>query len=114
MTTVNPHIRAAMTANPEIHQALERRAVEDTKILQKVNAAHRVAFREKFPGQIEHCLRLITERLQAGLRKDADAPLTSRDCADLAIALDLLYHINQQHELSDTTGRQSTDPDYTV
>jgi hypothetical protein len=45
--TVNPHIRAAMglTVNPEIHQALERRAVEDTKILQKVNAAHRVAFR---------------------------------------------------------------------
>jgi len=95
--TVNPHIRAAMglTANPEIHQALERRAVEDTKILQKVNAAHRVAFREKFPGQVEHCLRLITERLQQGLRKDADQPLTNRDCADLAIALDLLYQINR-------------------
>jgi len=94
--TVNPHIRAAMTANPEIHQALERRAVEDTKILQKVNAAHRVAFREKFPGQIEHCLRLITERLQAGLRKDAEHPLSNRDCADLAIALDFLYQINKE------------------
>ena len=98
--TANPHIRAAMglTANPEIHQALERRAVEETKILQKVNAAHRVAFREKFPGQIEHCLRLITERLQLGLRKDAEQPLTNKDCADLAIALDLLYHINQKSD----------------
>jgi hypothetical protein len=96
--TVNPHIRAAMglTANPEIHQALERRAVEDTKILQKVNAAHRVAFREKFPGQVEHCLRLITERLQQGLRKDAEEPLSNRDCADLAMALDFLYQINRE------------------
>jgi len=95
MPTVNPHIRAAM----------EGRAVEDTRIMQKVNAAHRLAFREKFPGQVEHCLRLITERLQAGLRKDSDAPLSSRECADLANALSLLYHINQQHEISDNTGR---------
>ena len=43
--------------------------VQDIRILQKVNAAHREAFREKFPGQVEHMLRLITERLQAGLDK---------------------------------------------
>jgi hypothetical protein len=94
--TVNPHIRAAMSNNPEIHQALERRAVEDTRILQKVNAAHRVAFREKFPGQVEHCLRLITERLQHGLRKDAEQPLTNRDIADLALALDFMYQIHRE------------------
>ena len=82
--------------NSEIRAALERRAVEETKILQKVNAAHRVAFREKFPGQCEHILRLITERLQQGLRKDSDTPLTNRDIADLALALDLMYHINKE------------------
>lgn len=43
--------------------------VQDTIIMGKVNAAHREAFREKFPGQIEHMLRLISERLQAGLDK---------------------------------------------
>lgn len=45
------------------------REVLDTRILQKVNAAHRGAFQEKFPGQCEHILRLITERLQVGLDK---------------------------------------------
>ena len=47
----------------------EERAVQDTKILQKVNAVHREAFIEKFPGQVEHCLRLVMERLHVGLDK---------------------------------------------
>jgi hypothetical protein len=45
------------------------RQVLDTRILQKVNGAHREAFAEKFPGQSEHLLRLITERLHLGLDK---------------------------------------------
>lgn len=47
------------------HQQL----VQDVKILQKVNAAHREGFAVKYPGQVEHCLRLIMERLQLGLDK---------------------------------------------
>ena len=43
--------------------------VLETRILQKVNGAHREAFAEKFPGQCEHILRLITERLHLGLDK---------------------------------------------
>ena len=43
--------------------------VADIKILQKVNAAHREGFAVKYPGQIEHCLRLVMERLQLGLDK---------------------------------------------
>ena len=43
--------------------------VQDTKIMQKVNRLSRDAFTEKYPGQIEHCLRLVMERLQAGLDK---------------------------------------------
>jgi len=45
------------------------KVVQDTKILQKVNAIHRDAFAQKYPGQIEHCLRLVMERLQIGLDK---------------------------------------------
>ena len=45
------------------------RLVADVKILQKVNATHREAFAQKYEGQIEHCLRLLCERLQAGLDK---------------------------------------------
>jgi hypothetical protein len=47
----------------------------DTKILQKVNAAHRDAFSQKYPGQVEHCLRLVMERLQAGLDKRGNIAL---------------------------------------
>ena len=43
--------------------------VQETLILQKVNRVHREAFSEKFPGQLEHILRLITERLHLGLDK---------------------------------------------
>ena len=53
--------------------------LQDTKILQKVNAAHREAFSGRFPGQIEHCLRLIMERLQVGLDKRGDVDLNNLD-----------------------------------
>lgn len=55
------------------------RAVQDIKILQKVNAAHREAFAEKYPGQVEHCLRLTMERLQAGLDKRGDVDVANPD-----------------------------------
>ena len=54
----------------------QERMVNDVKIMQKVNRVHREAFLEKYPGQVEHCLRLIMERLQAGLDK--------RDGVDIA------------------------------
>ena len=54
--------------SPEEHTA-EITQVADIKILQKVNAAHREGFAVKYPGQIEHCLRLVMERLQLGLDK---------------------------------------------
>lgn len=78
--------------------------VQDVKILQKVNAAHREAFKEKFPGQCEHCMRLTAERLQAVLTKRASTdpadPATwaasAREIADLAIALNYLHDIQQR------------------
>ena len=76
---------------------------QDVKILQKVGAAQREAFKEKFPGQLEHCLRLTAERLQAVLTKRADTdpsqPATwsasAREIADLAIALNYLHDIQR-------------------
>lgn len=50
-------------------QLLAKQQVADTRILQKVNAIHKDAFAIKYPGQVEHCLRLTMERLQAGLDK---------------------------------------------
>ena len=47
--------------------------------MQKVNAIHREAFSEKFPGQVEHCLRLTMERLQAGLDKRGDVDIANPD-----------------------------------
>jgi len=57
-------------------QVQQSQLVADTRILQKVNAHHRDAFLVKYPGQVEHCLRLTMERLQAGLDK--------RDGCDIA------------------------------
>lgn len=76
---------------------------QDVKILQKVGAAQREAFKEKFPGQVEHCMRLTAERLQAVLSKYADTdvrdPATWRaspkEIADLAIALNYLQEVHR-------------------
>jgi hypothetical protein len=69
-----------------INQAQEQRLVADVKIAQKLGLAHREAFRTKYPGQVEHILRLIAERLQQGLRKDTEV-LSPEDTAHLAQAL---------------------------
>ena len=92
-----------------IRQAQQRRATEDVKILQKVNAVNREAFVQKFPGQIEHCMRLVSERLHHCLSKpegvDLSDPTTwpaePRDIDQLAQALWNLEQL-RQHWLTDT------------
>ena len=69
--------------------------VQDVIIQQKLGATHRAAFREKFPGQIEHCMRLIAERLQKGLAKDAEVGLSDCSAKDLSWALVNLYEIHR-------------------
>lgn len=83
--------------NMEIQRAVKQhdeKLVRDTIILQKVNKAHRDAFREKFPGQVEHCMRLTAERLQAILTKkpaDLSDPetwsATASEVHDLSLGL---------------------------
>ena len=78
-----------------IHNAVESRRADETKIMQKVNAANREAFVQRFPGQLEHTQRLIMERLQHCLNKGADVVLgnpvtwtaTPAEIADLASSL---------------------------
>jgi hypothetical protein len=87
----------------EIHRATEAARVSDTLILQKINASHRVAFAEKFPGQCEHILRLLTERLQAGLDKRdgvvVDQPntwkLSPQELLELSQAIESIYYVHR-------------------
>lgn len=86
-----------------IRQAQEDAKVRETLILQKINASHRVAFNEKFPGQLEHILRLLTERLQSGLDKrdgvvvdDSKTwKLNSTELKDLSQALEAIYYVRK-------------------
>jgi len=87
----------------EINQA---RQVRDTLILQKVNGAQREAFRAKFPGQVEHMMRLTAERLQHILvNKPSDLSDTSTwssspaDIQQLAQALHYLSYLNKDYPI---------------
>lgn len=99
--------------------------IQDTIILQKVNRHHRDAFQEKFPGQLEHILRLITERLHLGLDKrqgvDVQNPqtwiLSPQEIRDMAEAIMFIQNIRttitatkDTNGLSDHTGRQQENP----
>lgn len=97
--------------NDEIKKAVklkEEKLVQDTMILQKVNKAHREAFKERFPGQLEHCMRLTAERLQAVLtRKPTDLSdpatwsATAGEIHDLSHALYYLSIINQHYPVEE-------------
>jgi hypothetical protein len=88
--------------NTMIDQAQQERMTRDTLILQKVNHAHREAFVQKFPGQCEHILRLIAERLQAVMtNKPAQLndpetwTATAAEIQSLAVALHAVYEIHK-------------------
>lgn len=84
-------------------QDLAALQAQDTRILQKVHGAHREAFVERYPGQVEHCLRLVMERLQACLDKRGAVTVTDPntwllppvEIADLARAAHYLHQIRQ-------------------
>ena len=95
--------------NGMINQAQQERIARDVKIMQKVNAAHREAFARRFPGQVEHIMRLVAERLQAVLtNKPADLAdpgtwtATADEIASLAEALYNLTKINREYPVEHT------------
>ena len=89
--------------DPERRERIEAEAAADVKIMQKVNRAHGEAFAERYPGQVEHSLRLVMERLQAGLDKrdgiDVARPATWRvSAAELAALSTAAYYLHQLRE----------------
>ena len=91
-----------MTLGPERQQRAVEQAA-DVRIMQKVNRVNREAFLDKYPTQVEHCLRLVMERLQMGLDKrdgvDVATPdtwrLTPHEIRDLAETAARLNEIRQ-------------------
>ena len=90
--------------SPEIRSAIAAKETQDVKIAQKVLQAHREAFREKFPGQVEHAMRLTAERLQSMLNKPegflmqdpSTWPADAEDIRNMAMALESLYTIYRE------------------
>jgi len=83
-----------------IHNARESRRADETKILQKVNAANREAHVQRMPGQLEHVMRLVIERLQHCLNKDADTVLNQPSTwvaqpDEIAALSTSLWHLEQ-------------------
>ena len=78
----------------QARQLAAQQQAEDVKIAQKVMAVHREAFAQKFPGQCEHIMRLIAERLQLGLRKDNPVELSAGEICYVARALNSIYDIH--------------------
>ena len=83
-----------------INSAVETRRADDTKILQKVNAVHREAFAVKWPGQAEHILRLLCERMQFCLGKPDGTDLASPDTwlatpEELRALSEAMYHVHR-------------------
>ena len=68
----------------------------DTAIARKLAAAHSEQFQLRFPSQVEHCQRLVAERLQQGLRKDNAVSLSAEEIRDLAAALHTLVDISDR------------------
>jgi hypothetical protein len=90
-----------MTArDSEIKTAQDAARYNDTLILQKVNASHRIAFADKYPNQVEHILRLITERLQLGLTKLEGTDLQQPDtwilsCDEIESLAQAMFYVHQ-------------------
>lgn len=91
-----------------IKQAQQERMARDTVIMQKVNQANREAFQQRFPGQIQHCMRLVAERLQAVLTNkpsDLTDPETwtasASEIRDLTEALDYLAQLNHAYPIQE-------------
>lgn len=90
-------------------QRAETLRTQDTLIQQKVMAAHRQAFAEKYPGQVEHSLRLLMERLQLGLDKragvdPADATtwrLSATELCELSTAVYYMHLVRESLQRND-------------
>lgn len=98
----------------EIRQAREQRQADDTRIAQKVMAVNREAFIVKFPGMLEHSMRLVNERLMNCLSKPEGIalddpttwPATADDIFALSTALKNLNEVHSQWRVEIKTNQQ--------
>lgn len=89
---------------PIIDQTRQAEQVRETLIMQKVNQAHREAFKQRFPAQIEHIMRLTAERLHnILLRKPEDLgnpdtwTCSAHEIRDLSEALHRLADLHKNN-----------------
>jgi len=71
----------------------EAAILADTNISNKMAVHHQQQFQERFPQQVEQILRLTAERLQNGLHKTTNDPLSNEDVRNLAIALQCIHEV---------------------
>lgn len=94
MTVIHDNAR-----DDAIRQAQEKAKYNDTLILQKINQSHRIAFQDKYPGQCEHILRLLTERTQHVLDKRDGFDISNMSTwkaspSELAFLTESIYHMH--------------------
>lgn len=73
---------------------------QEVLIMQKVNRVNREAFLDRYPTQVEHCLRLTMERLQWGLDKRDGVDIARVDTwritpAEIESLARAAHHLNQ-------------------
>ena len=78
-------------------------------ILVKMAQASTNSFRSRFPGQLEHCQRLVAERLQAVLTKTQDTDLTAPDSWS-ASPEEIYYLVTSLEQLTGLLARVDSDP----
>jgi hypothetical protein len=75
--------------------------VDNSKLTDKIGQAHLTAFAERFPSQLEHEMRLISERLITGLAKTEATVLT--DTTTWSLSPEEIYYLaqalNQLHSI---------------
>jgi hypothetical protein len=54
---------------------------------------HSVQFRERFPGQVEHCMRLVAERLQSTLKTKSREVISDQEVLWLSQSLKILHDL---------------------
>ena len=85
---------------PKLQAHVEGEVYPDS-LTPKIHNVQSAVFKNRFPSQVEQCLRLLTERLQAGLDKRNGAVLdntttwnmTALELSDLAKAVESIYNV---------------------
>ena len=104
-----PRSRMSLPGYTPKTQAHVDAAVNSDPVARQVQAMSSQSFRQRFPGKLEHCQRLVAERLQAVLGKSAGIDLTAPDSWS-ASPEEIYYLSTSLMQLTDLLNRLDTDP----